>query len=459
MAKFVRTSKYRHVFAAAPRKETVWDGVKLTKNAWDSNFVTVNPSWVAVSWQVGGGGAVGVINVNTVSKLDKVPMITGHKGPVLDLEFNPFNDNVLATVSEDCYGKVWVIPPDFQGTNDKESQLLKGHQRKVGNVAWNPTAENVLATGGTDFAVKIWDVNTGDEKFNFPGHNGIIQSLNWNYDGSLLSSFCKDAKLRVFDPRQQSPVGVVDGHAGVKGGRAMFLGKHDKVFSVGFGKTSERQYFIYDVKNLSAPLVGPVNIDNQAGMLMPFYDEDSDLIFLAGKGDGTIRYYEFEMEGEKPAVHFCSQYASNESTAAIGCMPKRGVDVNTCEIMKFFRVVVTPTVGTFKMEPLSFKVPRKSDLFQEDLFPDCRSDEPALTADQWFNGDNSKPKTKTLKGGFQKKDQGGASFQKKDDGDHSHQSGSEDLKKENAELKKRIAALEAEVAKLQSHQSQAPAGN
>jgi coronin-1B/1C/6 len=459
MAKFVRTSKYRHVFAAAPRKETVRDGVKLTKNAWDSNFVTVNPQWVAVSWQVGGGGAVGIINVNTVSKLDKVPMITGHKGPVLDLEFNPFNDNVIATVSEDCYGKIWVIPPDFQGTEEKESQLLKGHQRKVGNVAWNPTAENVLATGGTDYAVKIWDVSTGDEKFNFGGHGGIIQSLNWNYEGALLTSFCKDQKLRVFDPRQSSPVGVVDGHQGVKGGRAMFLGKHDKIFSVGFGKTSERQYFIYDVKNLSAPILGPVNIDNQAGMLMPFYDEDSDLIFLAGKGDGAIRYYEYELNAstEKPEVHYCSQYTSNESTAAIGCMPKRGVDVNTCEIMKFFRVCASGSAGIFKMEPLSFKVPRKSDLFQEDIFPDCRSDEPALTADQWFSGESSKPKTKSLKGGFQKKEGGAVTFQKKDD--QEAQLGDADLKKENAELKKRIAHLEAEIAKLQSQQSQTPAGN
>jgi len=451
--KFVRTSKYRHVFAAAPRKETVWDGVKLTKNAWDSNFVTVNPLWVGISWQVGGGGAVGLVNLQQpVSKLDKIPLITGHKGPVLDLEFNPFNDNVLATVSEDCYGKVWVIPQDFQGTLDKEAQLLKGHQRKVGNVSWNPIAENVLATGGTDNIVKIWDVSTGEDKLTFTGHGGMIQSLAWNYDGGLLTSFCKDAKLRVFDPRTNTPVGVVDGHQGVKGGRALFMGKHDKVWSIGFGKTSERQYFIYDVKNLSAPLVGPITLDNQAGMIVPFYDEDSDLVFLAGKGDGNIRYYEFEDKAEKPEIHFCAQFSSNDPTAAIGSMPKRGCDVNTNEIVKLFRV------QGVKLEPLSFKVPRKSDLFQEDIFPDCRSDEPALNAEQWFGGANSKPKTKSLQGGFQKKEGGQVSFQKKDDhaGDHGHKDSGEsaDLKKENAELKKRVAYLEAELAKLQSHTTQ-----
>jgi len=385
---------------------------------------------------------VGIVNVNVVSKLDKIPLITGHKGPVLDLEFNPFHDNIIATVSEDCYGKIWQITPDFTGT-DKEVQLLKGHQRKVGNASWNPIADNVLATGGTDYAVKLWDVSTGDEKNNFSGHGAIIQSLNWNYEGALLCSFCKDFKLRVFDPRTNTAIGTVDGHQGVKGGRAMFMGKHEKIFTVGFGKTSERQYFIYDVKNLSTPLLGPCNLDNQAGMIMPFYDEDSDLIFLPAKGDGAIKYYEFEDKGDKPEIHFCSQYSSNDSTAAIGSMPKRGVDVNTCEIVKLFRVQGT------KLEPLSFKVPRKSDLFQEDIFPDCRSDEPSLSAAQWFAGENAKPKTKSLQHGFQKKADSGASFTKKEDTEV--QLSEADLKKENAELKKRIAYLEAEIAKLSAH--------
>jgi len=437
--KFVRQSKYRHVFAAAPRKEACWDGVKLTKNAWDSNFVCVNPQYVAISWQVGGGGAVAIVNVNTVTKLDKVPLITGHKGPVLDLEFNPFNDNIIATVSEDCYGKVWVIPPNFQGTLEKEAKELKGHQRKVGNVSWNPIAENVLATGSTDCTVKIWDITTGDEKLNWTGHGGIIQSLNWNYDGSLLTSFCRDYKLRVFDPRSSETVAAVDGHQGVKGGRAIWMGKHDKVFTVGFGKTSERQYSIYDSKNLSTPLLGPANLDNQAGQIIPFYDEDSDLVFMAGKGDGAIRYYEFEDKGDKPEVHFCSQFSSNDPTSAIGSMPKRGVDVNTNEIVKLFRVQGT------KLEPLSFKVPRKSDLFQDDLFPDCRSDEPSLTAAEWFDGKSAKPKTKSLKGGFEKKEQSSTPFQKSET---EAPLSDADLKKENAELKKRVAYLEAEIAKL-----------
>jgi len=129
---------------------------------------------------------------------------------------------------------------------------------------------------------------------------------------------------------------------------------------------------------------------------MPFYDEDSDVLWLAGKGDGNIRYYELDMEGDKNnMIFYISQYGSNEPTAACCAMPKRGCDVSSNEIIKLFKVAGT------QIQPLSFKVPRKSGMFQDDIFPDCRSDEPALTAEQWFAGETSKPKTKGLEGGFQ----------------------------------------------------------
>jgi len=285
---------------------------------------------------------------------------------------------------------------------------------------------------------KLTSPDTGEL---FKAYLGITMVLPWR-------PFARTKKLRVFDPRTTTIAGEALAHQGVKGGRALWLGKHDKIFTVGFGQTSERQYFIFDAKNLAQPLVGPVNIDNSAGMIMPFYDEDSELLFLAGKGDGNIRYYEVEcnLPSGKPEVYFVSQYGSNEPCAAIGSMPKRGCDVNTNEIVKLFRVVGT------KLEPLSFKVPRKSDLFQEDIFPDCRSDEPALTAEQWFAGENAKPKTKSLQGGYAKREASATTFTKREDGDDNLSEA--DLKKENAELKKRVAFLEAEMAKLSAKLNQ-----
>lgn len=50
-----------------------------------------------------------------------------------------------------------------------------------------------------------------------------------------------------------------------------------------------------------------------------------------------------------------------------------------CEIVRILKMT-----GSNSIEPLSFIVPRKSDSFQEDIFPDCISGEPAQSAADYF---------------------------------------------------------------------------
>jgi len=42
-----------------------------------------------------------------------------------------------------------------------------------------------LATSSTDFQLKIWDIEKGAEFINIGHHADIIQSVAWNWDGSL----------------------------------------------------------------------------------------------------------------------------------------------------------------------------------------------------------------------------------------------------------------------------------
>lgn len=67
-------------------------------------------------------------------------------------------------------------------------------------------------------------------------------------------------------------------------------------------------------------------------------------------------------------------------------MPKRGCDILNCEIARFFKLHSRGFV-----EVISFTVPRKSDLFQEDIFPDTQAPEPAMTAEEWMSGVDREP--------------------------------------------------------------------
>jgi len=437
-SRVVRSSKFRHVFGTPAKKENTYDGVKPSRSAWDSNKVAASNKFIALVWDASGGGAFAVLDVNNKGKLGQFPLVTGHSGDVLDIEFSPFHDNIVASVSEDCYTKIWHIPDGgLKEALTTPVQTLSGHKRKVGTLNFNPVANNVLATSGNDSTVKIWDIETGGCKCEVVGFPEIVQSSGWDYWGKQYAAASKDKKVRVVDPRSSQIVHETEAHAGVKGMRCMYLGRHDKLFTMGFSKTSERQYSIWDPRNMTAALKTE-NIDTASGILMPFFDHDTNILYLAGKGDGNIRYY--EVVDEAPYVHFLSEFKSASPQRGMGWTPKTGLDFSTCEIARLLKV------STTSIDPISFTVPRKSDIFQDDLYPPTVSGEPSLESADWFAGKNGEPKLVTLSPGFIAPKSKDTAF-KAVEVESPKASNPKELQDENDKLRKRVAQLEAELAK------------
>jgi WD40 repeat protein len=446
----VKANKFKHVFANEPTKG-IWDGVKLTKNAWDSNYSSASSNWIAMCWDSAGGGSVGILDARKPGKLEptKVPLLTGHKGAVLDLDFNPFNDDILATSSEDLTIKIWNIKGGFEGHKSDAVQTLSGHGKKVGAIRWHPTADNVIASAGADYVVKVWDVETGTGKYKSDGATNLIQSVDWNYDASLLVTNSKDKTLRIIDPRQQSVVASAESHVGVKGGRALWLGKHPLVASVGFGSGASREYKVYDSRKMDGGALATTSLESAAGVIMPFYDEDADLLFLAGKGDGAIKFYEVNPEEEpKSIISHLGQFTSNNATSAACSLPRRSCNVQEVEIIRLYKI----TKGT--VVPLHFQVPRRSDLFADDVYVPARGDEPALSKDAWFSGENATPKLVSLEGGFVAKEKAVGNFtqtaQKDEDTPKDLKGAYEALKKKVAELEAELEKRDAKIAELES---------
>ncbi|KAG5461676.1 MAG: coronin 6, isoform CRA_a, partial [Olpidium bornovanus] len=189
-------------------------------------------------------------------------------------------------------------------------------------------------------------------------------------------------------------------HQGVKGSRVVWLGDADRVATTGFSKTSDRQVFLWDTTNLTEPKK-TVNLDTSSGVVMPFFDNDTKMLYLAGKGDGNIRYYEFENDD----LFYLSEYKSTEPQRGMGWLPKRACNVADCEVARLYKVTNT------YIEPISFTVPRKvseiplyvdcaSDAFQADIYPHCPGDKPSLTAEEYFTGKIADPLLIDLAKGF-----------------------------------------------------------
>ena len=66
-SKFVRASKYRHVFGSPNKPEKTYVSIKVSKSPSESNMCAVNSKFVAVVLEAQGGGAFLVLKEDNVS--------------------------------------------------------------------------------------------------------------------------------------------------------------------------------------------------------------------------------------------------------------------------------------------------------------------------------------------------------------------------------------------------------
>ncbi|WWC67163.1 uncharacterized protein I206_101070 [Kwoniella pini CBS 10737] len=401
MSRFVRPSKYRHVYGA--KSKVNYENAKISGSAWDTDLVTAGGKYLAVNWQVSGGGAFGILPLFSPAtppqpagfptKLpDIIPLARGHTAPVLDTAWSPFDDNIVASAGEDGKVLIWKVEDSlFEGwgedqwvPEDLSPELrLSAGGRKVGQVIFHPTSSNLLTAASGDHIVRLWDISSKDDtpKITLKGHTDSIQGIAWNAVGTTLATTCRDKKIRLFDPRAGTEaVRITDGHAGVKGSRIVWLGDRDRIATTGFSKMSDRQVSLWDTAGLTN--LDTTSLDSSAGVIMPFYAEGNDVLFLAGKGDGNIRYYEFEGD----SLHFLNEYKSSDPQRGMTFLPRRALDVKENEIARAYKL------AGGCVEPLSFIVPRKAESFQADIFPPATSIEPAQTASEYFGGKTARAK-------------------------------------------------------------------
>jgi coronin-1B/1C/6 len=441
MSKFVRQSKYRHVFGTQAKREECYDQIKVSRSAWDTPKIAASTQQFSVIWDAAGGGAfVPIPYADSGKRTPNPPLVAGHKGDILDIDYHPFNPYIVASGSEDCTVKIWQIPKEGLKENLTEPvQDLRGHKRKVGTTNFNPVANNVLATSGTDYLINVWDIEKGSVIQSVGGHTNIIQSVCWNQNGTLLNTACKDKKMRLVDPRANTVVREAEAHEGVKGFRSIFLDGQNKIFSVGFNKSAHRQYKLFDVDNFDKPLTSK-NIDTSAGQILPYFDADTAVLFLGGKGDGNIRYY--EVTNSEEFIYYLSEYKSAEPLVGMCPVPKRALDILGCEIVRLLKIAKT------QVQPIAFRVPRKSDLFQEDIFPEAYAGVPAQTAEQYAAGETAEPIKISLepKDNEEKKKEVEAqiNFQK---AEPVKELTEKEVREEHEAQAKKIAYLEAELVK------------
>lgn len=351
----------------------------------------------------GGGGPLVVGRHDRPGRFEDgtSPILKGHTGAVIDMDWSPFDDSLLATASEDSTIKLWSIPDSWEPTDEKGIGKkgtdftdvmvdLEGHNKKVQLIRFHPTANNTLLSCSGDYTVKVWDVETGVPIVSYDECSDMFQDIIWDVRGDTFAVSNKDKAVRIVDGRSGKATTTLETvHEGAKSMKLSFFGESGKILTTGASKQSGREMKVWDLKNTSKPLHVEA-VDTASGALIPLYDQDTKVLYLCGKGDGIIRLYEFE--DADPFLHKLNDGFRSTSPGKGYCaVPKRGLDIMACETMRIMKL--TNKEG---IHPLAFTVPRKSDAFQDDIFPPAPAPIPAHTCAEWKAGSSKLPITMAL---------------------------------------------------------------
>jgi len=386
------TSKFRHTFCPANLKDDVSqqfiDWKKFYTSS-QSSYSACSRNWLAVA-KHGAGGPVVVRAVDALGRLpaDSVE-INSQKGKITDLCFNPFVSDMLITGSDDSSIHGHILKPDGEGGIEQEEAplfQLDGHVKKICHLASHPSANNILGSSDWDGKVCVWDISTQQETNSFQFGTNTF-SMAWNRDGSMLATTSKDRTLRLFDPRapQDAVVTIPDCFMKATAHKCFFVPDYGWIGATGFNKSGKRFVKFWDVGTQQLVHKEKFASDG-SGILNPMYDAERNMLWLWGKGEGSIRFIDIKSSGK---IYKESGFTQSSTPTSGGCWaPMNSLDTGKCELQRFYCM---RQQSGFRVVPLKFIVPRKNEGYHADLYPDVPSSNPSIEADAWAAGENAPP--------------------------------------------------------------------
>ncbi|CAG9819814.1 unnamed protein product [Phaedon cochleariae] len=380
MAWRFKASKYKNAAPIIPKPENYVRDICVGSYQTYGNNITASAKFMAFNWDH-TGSSLAVLPLDDSGRKSKLmPLLHGHSDTVTDMDFSPFHDGLLATGSQDCLVKIWNIPKEGLQESLSNAECTFSHkQRRVETVGFHPTADFLLHS--TSFTtLTLWDLISEQEFFSNTDHSEVIQSVSWKLDGTLLATSAKDKQVRILDPRiEQSCTKTTNSHPGIKDSRVVWLGEQNRILTTGFDAQRLRQIIIRDLRNFGEP-EKTLELDCSTGILIPLYDADTGMLFLAGKGDTTIGY--MEVTDKEPYLIEGIRH-SGEQTKGACLVPKRALHVMQGEVNRVLQLTSSSVI------PIMYQVPRKTYRdFHADLYPDSPGCKTELTAFMWSNGKN-----------------------------------------------------------------------
>ncbi|XP_043491715.1 coatomer subunit beta' isoform X1 [Polistes fuscatus] len=159
------------------------------------------------NWVVTGSDdmQIRVFNYNT---LERVHSFEAHSDYVRCIAVHPTQPFIL-TSSDDMSIKLWNWEKSWIS-----QQIFEGHTHYVMQIVFNPKDNNTFASASLDRTVKVWQLGSSTANFTLEGHEKGVNCVDYYHGGDkpYLISGADDKYVKIWDYQNKTCVQTLEGH-------------------------------------------------------------------------------------------------------------------------------------------------------------------------------------------------------------------------------------------------------
>ncbi|CAJ0578648.1 unnamed protein product, partial [Mesorhabditis spiculigera] len=372
MAWNFQPTKFRNTTPKLPKKEntihTQIGGLSLTNNG-----IQASSSHLAFAFE-GEGGKLGILPVDAKGRFgrNEMSIVHAHVEQLDDFGFFPFDASLLTTCARNDSVKLWKIGdtgdgPSLEGRT--QPHHLWWHTRVPTRVMSSIGSRRLLHTNS------------------MASSNKDCRVAGLTMVGVLAVACDKGHQAMIWDVRAgPQAINTFATHEGIgREGRILFAG--DKLVTSGFTNKRIQEILVFDHGKWDAP-IHREGYTATTGVLIPIYDRDTKLLFLAGKGTNRLQISEIltNAKAKGPIVSPVFELTLPEQLLGACIGQKSSMNVMEGEVAVFYELHRNGIL------PIPCIVPRRSYRdFQPDLFPETRGTKAGCSAEQWKSGNDHQP--------------------------------------------------------------------
>jgi len=269
---------------------------KLSKKETEGRLIAVNDKFLAMSWDDQGE----IFIVDSSIPLDineKQPHLKGYSKNIYDLEFSPFNSNILASCYDDNSVLLWKIPNKIFNHNKNNSpEIYKEHNTEVRFVNFNRVSSNLICSCDLNGELHVWDINEKKKITELKIDNEPTMVL-WNPNGNLIGVTSKNKFINIYDIKDNNI--ILQKQINELSFTSKFDWIDDNSFvTTGWDKNEDKLLKIWDLKN-NQNEISSTKIDDSQATTTPFVNPQFKFIYTIGKDEIMIRVFDYKEENLK----------------------------------------------------------------------------------------------------------------------------------------------------------------